>query len=861
VTSHTGGPVRFLSASRAGDLCYAYDGELWLRPAGAGDSRRLTITTAADDAGRAVKPTDVSSQITEFDVSPDGSEIAFVSRGEIFVASTEHGDTRRITTTPEQERSVSFSPDGRSLLYASERGQSWKIYRTDLTDKNEPNFFNATGFKEMPVIEGTAEAFQPSFSPDGSQIAYLEERTTLKVLDVKSGKSRIVLPGDKNYSYSDGDQAYEWSPDGRWLAVQFLSPGRWSSEVGLVSASGDNKVIDISKSGYEDELPHWSRKGEVLYWDSDRQGLRTQSNNGRQSDVYAAYLTHAAWDRYKLDEAAYDQLTAKEKDGDKDKGKDAAKDKSAKPAKEGPKLAEPVAMDFDHIEDRIARLSFSSSDLGADALTDDGENLYFLARYDKGYDLWKYVPRKKDIKLVSKFGAQSANLKLGNKGKKAYVLHDGKLSVVDLDSEKASGVDLSAKMDLDVAQERAYMFEHIWRQTLKKFLDVKMHGTDWQALKTEYGRFLPYIGNDRDFAELCSEMQGELNASHTGCRFRPTRPDGDNTAALGFFPDPKHTGPGVRVLEVLDGGPLKKAGTKVKAGDRDHRHRRRHDRRERQLVPAPESQGGHAGAAVPAGWRHALGRDREADLVERPVAAPLPALVARQPRRGGEALRRPARLRAHPRHERRPLSRDLQRHLRPRHREGRHRPRHAVQRRRQPGRGTHRVPERTRVREERAARAVPGFGAVDALEQAVDRGDERGQLLGRPLLPDGVHAARHRRDRGHAGAGHVQLGVVGAAPEPRPGVRHPRGGDLRRRRRHHGEQAARAELRSHPRSGARGVRARPAAGEGGRGAAVEAAEEVMREESSAYQVRRSGWASVLNTTSLPACTGEGLNRR
>jgi Tol biopolymer transport system component/C-terminal processing protease CtpA/Prc len=565
VTSHKGSPVRFLSASRAGDLCYAYDGELWVRPATGGESRRITVSTSADDAGRTVKPTDVSSQITEFDVSPDGSEIAFVSRGEIFVASTEHGDTKRITNTPEQERSVSFSPDGRSLIYASERGQSWKIYRTDLTDKDEPNFFNATGFKESPVVEGTAEAFQPSFSPDGNSIAYLEERTTLKVLDLKTNKSRVVLAGDKNYSYSDGDQAYEWSPDGRWLAVQFLSTGRWSGEVGLVSASGDQKVINISKSGYEDELPLWSRKGEVLYWRSDRQGLRSQSNNGRQEDVYAAYLTPAAWDRYKLDEAAYDQLTAKE-GKDKDKGKDDAKDKAAGAKKEAPKAPEPIAMDFDRIEDRIARLSFSSADLAAAALSDDGENLYFLARYDKGYDLWKYVPRKKEIKVVAKFGADNADLKLGAKGKKAYVLHDGKLSAVELDSEKSEPVGLSAKMDLDAGQERAYMFEHIWRQTLKKFLDVKMHDVDWKALKTEYGRFIPYIGNDRDFAELCSEMQGELNASHTGCRFRPARPDGDNTAALGFFPDPKHTGPGVGILEVMDGGPLQKAGTKIKAG-------------------------------------------------------------------------------------------------------------------------------------------------------------------------------------------------------------------------------------------------------------------------------------------------------
>jgi tricorn protease len=574
VTQHTKSPVRFLSASRGGDLCYAYDGELWVRSAGASESQRLTVTVSADDVGRTVKPTDVSSQITDFDVSPDGSEIAFVARGEIFVASALHGDTRRITNTPEQERSVSFSPDGRTLLYASERGNSWKIYRTDLTDKDEPNFFNATALKEKPVVESNAETYQPHFSPDGAEIAYLEERTTLKVLNIKTGKTRTVLPGNLNYSYEDGDQYYEWSPDGRWFSVQFLSSGRWSSEVGVIPSSGDGKLVNISQSGYEDNLPHWARKGEMLFWLTDRQGLRSQAGQPSETDVYAAFLTRSAWDRYQLDEAAYAQLTAKEdkkKGGAKDKGGE--KDKKGSKEKddgegesEKPKLAEPVAMDFDHIEDRIARLSFNSADIAGDALSPDGETLYFLAKYDKGYDLWKYTQRKKEIKLVADFGAREAGLKLDSKGKKAFVLHDGKLSMVDLDSEKETPVAASAKMDLDESAERAYMFEHIWRQTQKKFLDVNMHGVDWNAVKQSYARFLPSIGNDRDFAELASEMQGELNASHSGCRYRPTRTDADETASLGFFPDPKHTGPGVGILEVLEGGPLQHAGTRIKAG-------------------------------------------------------------------------------------------------------------------------------------------------------------------------------------------------------------------------------------------------------------------------------------------------------
>jgi Tol biopolymer transport system component len=232
VTDHKTHPVRFLSASAAGDLCYTWDGAIWVRPAGAGASRRLDVSVATDRRQNQVERIDATGEISEFAVSPDGKEIAFVARGEVFAASAEYGTTKRITTTPEQERSVSFSPDGKSLLYASERGGSWNLYRTDRTDEKEPAFFNASALKESVVLATPAEEFQPSFSPDGKQVAYLEERTTLKVLDLATGNTRTILPGNLNYSYADGDQSYEWSPDGQWFAVKFLSPTRWSSEVG-----------------------------------------------------------------------------------------------------------------------------------------------------------------------------------------------------------------------------------------------------------------------------------------------------------------------------------------------------------------------------------------------------------------------------------------------------------------------------------------------------------------------------------------------------------------------------------------------------------------------------------------------------
>ncbi len=580
ITDHAVHPVRFLSVSAAGDLCYTFDGEIWIRPAGAGESRKLAVTAAADRRDLAVAPVDVASEVSEFELSPDGKELAFVARGEVFVASVEHGTTRRITDTPGQERSVSFSPDGKSLLYAGERDGSWNVYRTDRTDPEEPNFFNATALKESAVVATPAEEFQPAWSPDGKEVAYLEERTTLKVVTLATGATRVVLPGDLNYSYADGDQWYEWAPDGRSFAVQFLSPGRWSSEIGIVPATGGAPVVNLSRSGYEDGWPQWARKGEVMIWATDRHGARQQAGWAREADVFAAFLTRKAWDRFRLDEAAYAQLVEKEKEAEKkkeeEKGKEGEKKGAAKAgakadlkadAKPEVKPADPVAFELDGIEDRIARLSLHSADLAGFDLTPDGETLVYLARFEKGYDLWTYVPRKQEVKLLAKLDAEdTAALRLDREGKKAIVLAGERLATVDLESGKVTPVKISAKLELRAAAERAELFEHAWRQTQKKFYVEDLHGVDWPAMKAAYARFLPHIDNNRDFAELISEMQGELNASHTGGRYRPTRPDGDATAALGFFPDPAWSGEGVRVLEVLEGGPLQKAGGKVAAG-------------------------------------------------------------------------------------------------------------------------------------------------------------------------------------------------------------------------------------------------------------------------------------------------------
>ncbi|MCP4899600.1 MAG: peptidase S41 [bacterium] len=570
ITHHDTHPVRFLSSTASGKLCYAWDGEIWIRPAGAIDSVKLDITVVTDTRHNDVHWKDVAREISDFEVSPDGKELVFIARGEVFVTSAGHATTKRITNTPEQERSVSFSPDGRSLLYASERNGSWNLYRSDLNDDNEPSFFNATLIEEKPVLEIEAETFQPRFSPDGKEVSYLEERTELKVLNLASGETRTILPADMNYSYADGDQWYHWSPDGKSFLVQFLSQTRWSSEVGVVPASGEGEVVNLTKSGYEDMFPNWVLGGEAMFWVTDRHGMRRHAMLGSHDDIYLSFFTQKAWDRFNLSEAEFEQLKEqekKEKKNDNGNGDEKNEDKAESDDDDAPKLPDPVEIDLDGIEDRTVRLTIHSSALAGAALTPDGEKLLYLARFEKGFDLWSYSHRKSEVKLLAKLNADDADGPIiHSEGKKAYLIVDNQLKEVEVDSGKVKGVSLNAKMELNPAAERAYLFEHAWRQTLKKFYKVDMHGVDWQSYKEAYARFLPHIDNNRDFAELISELQGELNASHLGGRYRPRTEGGDETASFAFFPDPEFVGDGVKIAEIIYGSPLQQAESKIASG-------------------------------------------------------------------------------------------------------------------------------------------------------------------------------------------------------------------------------------------------------------------------------------------------------
>src|SRR3981081_1796819 len=93
ITQFEKNPVRFLTTSNAGDLCFGFDGEIYLLRANSENPQKVTIRIAVADSRPVQRTTPMNEGATEMTLSPNGKEIAFAVRGGVHVASIDPRDT------------------------------------------------------------------------------------------------------------------------------------------------------------------------------------------------------------------------------------------------------------------------------------------------------------------------------------------------------------------------------------------------------------------------------------------------------------------------------------------------------------------------------------------------------------------------------------------------------------------------------------------------------------------------------------------------------------------------------------------------------------------------------------------------
>lgn len=556
LTDFTVHPVRFLSQGANGKMAFTYDGEIYTMSPGE-KPKKVNIDIIIDEENP-IETVNIRSA-RDAAVSPDGKQLAFINRGELFVTSTEHSSVKQISNTPEAESDVTWA-DNRTIYYTSERDGHYNIYKATIGRKEDPNFSNATIINEIPIFDKkeNIDRTNPSISPDGKKLAFVEDRTRLMLMDLETKKVNQLTDGSTVASRTKGFSS-QWSPDGEWLLIEATDLHHQPySDIAIINAE-TGKMTYITKTGYFDENPHWAMNGNAIIYSSERYGMRNHASWGSMYDVMITFLNQDAYDKFRLNEEDYALL----KEVEKSQKKEDKKEDDSKGKKEEKEYIDKIKVELDGLQNRTIRLTPNSASIADSYLTDDGDALYYLASFEKGYDIWKINPRKGDVKLINKRDSGPANFDKDGEGN-LYILGSN-VSKFDTKSEKLTPISISATLKYDPYKEREYMLNYVFNEERERFFRTDMNGADWESLYKDYLKFLPHISNNYDFAELLSELLGELNVSHTGGRYSAAGAK-EPTASLGLLYDLNYNGDGLKVTEIVNGGPFDRASSEMIPG-------------------------------------------------------------------------------------------------------------------------------------------------------------------------------------------------------------------------------------------------------------------------------------------------------
>jgi len=520
VTQHTD---RVLNPNLSRDgrfIVYEYNFALWLVPTGGGEPKLLTIYAPSDEPQNRLQWLTLTGQATEFALSPNGKQIAFVVRGEIFVVSAEKGgEARRITDHPYRDFDLHWSPDGRKLAFISERDNNREVYIVDVRTR------------ELKRLTNTPDAAEsnPQWSPTGNHIAFVRGPFGRRLcwVDVNTGEEKVVAEGPFITEFS-------WSPDGRWICFNKRDPANNVTDLYIVPWSG-GEPINVTRMPYWNGSIVWTKDGKHIVFRS----RRTDDN----TDIYVLPLERP---KEKLDEEEEAEKKPLEQKGDEKK------------------LPE-VRIDFTDIHKRLRRLTATAFDEEAFAVSPDSQTVLFVATPVDQPEIWS-VPLEGGSLTRLASGVSASQLQFSPDGSRLYFLSTGgSIRYLTRPTHALGSVNFSARLTVDRVVELQHMFDEGWRLLKEQFYDERMHGVDWDAMRDKYRPLIEHIANKEDFYSLVSMMLGELNASHLGIG-GPTV-SGPETAYLGVWFDPDHRGPGVKIASVLRNSPADREESRLRRGE------------------------------------------------------------------------------------------------------------------------------------------------------------------------------------------------------------------------------------------------------------------------------------------------------
>jgi Tol biopolymer transport system component/C-terminal processing protease CtpA/Prc len=548
LTRFRDGRVLWPSISADGrTIVFERDFRVWSLDVASGRAAEVPIVRRGTPAGPAADRLVLNDQIQELALSPDGKKVAFIVRGEVFsAASKEGGDASRVTTTTEVESQITWAPDSRRLAYVSLRDGTSSIHLYDFGTRAETR-----------LTRSEAGDHSPRFSPDGKSLAFVRGGTELRVLEIASGRERMLATGALERPPLTSDRSIAWSPDGEWIAYSAAGERLFRNLHVVPAAGGQSRPVSFLANSSTGNSISWSPDGSFLLFES---GQRTERFQLARVDLVPRTP------RFREDQFRdlFQQENPRSPAPPTDSAARARPDSMAAPAR-GRRIV------FDDIRRRLSLLPVAV-DVGYQAISPDGKQVLLIAGAAGQQNLYLFpldeLAREEPVarQLTSTPGAKG-DAYWSPDGKEVYYLDAGRIQSLTVDSRQVRPVAVTAEMEVDFAREKVAVFEQAWSYLRDHFYDERFHGADWRAV---HGRYAPHVAGARTPDELRRVLQlmaGELNASHLGVS-PPPGSSTPSTGRLGLFWDAaEHERSGrLRVSEVLPLGPADVAGG-IRPGD------------------------------------------------------------------------------------------------------------------------------------------------------------------------------------------------------------------------------------------------------------------------------------------------------
>lgn len=544
-TKFTDFDVKTLDAG-AGVVVFEQAGVIHELDPKSGREHVVPITVAADFPWMMARWEDVSARIANLEISPTGKRVLVEARGEIFTIPADKGDVRNLThSSGSAERDPAWSPDGRYVSYFSDRSGEYQLVIED-----------PSGIRPARVItlEHPSHYYTPVWSPDSRKLAYHDTNLRVWILDVASGRAKVV--GSDPWMWPRRTLQPAWSPDSRWLAYTAHLNTLFRAVFVADAETGESRQVT---DGLADALdPVFDASGKYLWFlASTNLGLSSQwldMTSYDHQESFGLYLAVLGKDEPSpflpesdedpgvsgapgKDEAGGAKAPGAGGGGPGARGTGAKDEAPAKPAAA-------VRIDFDGLQSRVVAApgvpekTYGQLRAGAAGTVFYVENAPGGGAFGAGrgtLNRYKLADRKAAVFAndVADYAVSADGRKIvwraaapgggpgGPGGPPARPVPPG-LYVVDADKappgKDAAKLTYALRMWLDPKDEFAQIFAEGWRNQRDYLYVPNMHGADWPKMREMYGQFLPFVEHRADLNYLLDMMGAEIAIGHSYVR-------------------------------------------------------------------------------------------------------------------------------------------------------------------------------------------------------------------------------------------------------------------------------------------------------------------------------------------------------